>query len=180
MLLFQISWVFCLSATWKISWGSVLHIHAHASMMPQSLFFFNHSAINHFSLSQTLTTRSEMLFLALNVLLWNAAVRPYSSYFLHPAGVVFRSESIFLFTPSPLGRVEVQLSCLVFKQGFTKMCFWQRSYTDLLESPSLLPNWASAVASVNWKLVPLSEPLRLLCKRLHLFTATEEDFLFGL
>lgn len=61
--------------------------------LPPRLFFFIHCAINHFSFSQTLTTRSEMLFLALNVLLWSVAVRPYSSYFLHPAGVVSRLQN---------------------------------------------------------------------------------------
>lgn len=109
---FPVELGFCPSATWKIS---CTHMHKHP-WWPASEFF----AVNHFSFSQTLTTRSEMLFLALNVLLWNAAVRPFSSYFLHPAGVVSRSESIFLFTPSALGRGDVQLSRLVFKLGIQK------------------------------------------------------------
>lgn len=69
------------------------HMHTHPWWAASEVFFFIHCAINHFSFSQTLTTRSEMLFLALNVLLWNVAVRPYSSYFLHPAGVVSRLQN---------------------------------------------------------------------------------------
>lgn len=94
MLLFQIRWVFVyLQHGRSPEEAYCTHMHTHPWWAASEVFFFIHCAINHFSFSQTLTTRSEMLFLALNVLLWNVAVRPYSSYFLHPAGFVSRLQN---------------------------------------------------------------------------------------
>lgn len=127
---------------------------------------FIHAAINHFWFSQWLTTRTQMLFLAvtfccemqsiLTLHIFSALWLSVSSlsqkpnlrlhFFLGAARQTRHSAS-----PSVLSHIET---------GNQKDVLWQRFYVFGNILPLLLPNGTFVVSSVNWKLAPVSEPWR--------------------